>query len=131
MTYKQWISVTVRPIGLNLIIKDVNLPWGKFYQYPNKDVEVPIEHIRNLVIENKKSAVISARGASDGPSGTEGQFNIYDNTNPANPVYIGQYKFDCPWGDNMNTSVYTPGDPSSEVYMVPLQKSQNKHVKYE
>ncbi|MCO5567375.1 hypothetical protein L7F22_021065 [Adiantum nelumboides] len=72
------------------------LPWGKWYDYPNKDAE--ISGPDGTTITYGQIAIAAACGRENSPSGTEGNFDLYaDGTTRIADIY-----FDCPWvGSNV------------------------------
>ncbi|RPJ77934.1 MAG: aegerolysin [Alphaproteobacteria bacterium] len=115
MAYAQWVTMTLKPIGFDLTVKNVKLDWGKFYAKDNKDIEIDKSGIEGMVINSGLSAIISACGRSDAASGTEGQFDLYDNGRQ-----IGTYYWDCPWGTKTNKSKWTPVVEDDDAYITQI-----------
>lgn len=112
MAYAQWVTITIDAIDVTLSVKHATYQWGKFYQIPNKDDEVSIETINEMVIPAGGSNVIAACGRENASSGTEGSFELYDGD-----TLIGEYYWDCPWGSKTNTSLWKPNDTVLEQYV--------------
>lgn len=107
MAYAQWVTITLNPIKFNLTIKNVSLKWGKFYKTNDKDIEISKDEIENVLVKSKAGFTINSCGRSDAASGTEGSFDIYDGD-----TLIGNYYWDCPWGQKGNISSWTSADTS-------------------
>jgi hypothetical protein len=110
MAYAQWVQIKILPANLNVTIKNVVHEWGKFYS-GDKDNEVDPSSINNTSIASGNAYTISACGRSDSPSGTQGSFDLYDDT-----THIGTYSWDCPWGSKKNSSDWHPS--ADEHYIV-------------
>jgi len=97
--YAQWVVINISNSSKRaVVIKNVHLPWGKFYKGDNKDAEIPIGDIENKTIEPHKKFRISSCGREGAPSGTEGEFDIYDGDDKVRHFY-----WNCPWGSKTNT----------------------------
>lgn len=97
--YGQWVVIHITNSSTKtLVIKNVRLSWGKFHEDDNKDYEIALDDIENTKIRGGKQFTISSCGRSDAPSGTEGEFDIYENGGEK----VGHYYWDCPWGGNGN-----------------------------
>ncbi len=105
MSYAQWVAITVDAANITLSVRNAQIPWGKFYQYSDKDQAVSVDSINQIVIAAGASVVIAACGRSGSASGTEGSFDLYDGETLA-----GTYYWDCPWSSKSNSSVWTPSD---------------------
>lgn len=105
MAYAQWVTITLQPLNFALSLANVQLKWGKFHEYGNKDKEISINQIKNIIVRPGERAIISSCGREHDPSGTEGSFDImnYDLK-----VKVGNYYWDCPWGSKKNTSTWSP-----------------------
>ncbi|KAF8668060.1 hypothetical protein AX14_006257 [Amanita brunnescens Koide BX004] len=100
MAYAQWVVINVansspRPV----VVKNVSLHWGKFYKEGDKDAEIPVQGIENTRILPGQEFRISSCGRENAASGTEGQFDIYEEGGDK----IRHFYWDCPWGRKGNT----------------------------
>ncbi|KAM0421012.1 hypothetical protein ACHAPT_011255 [Fusarium lateritium] len=102
MAYAQWVYILIQvQRGMSskpVTLWNVNLNWGKFYQYDNKDQEVSLDRVQQTTISSGSSAGIASCGRSDAASGTEGSFELWDDNTKICKVY-----WDCPWGKKGNT----------------------------
>ncbi|KAF9525573.1 Aegerolysin aa-Pri1 [Crepidotus variabilis] len=112
--YAQWVSInnfnystTAPPI----VIKNVSVKWGKFYQEGNKDKEIPVSAIQNKVIYGGESFKIYACGRENASSGTESSYELFDKNSDK---IIRRVYLDCPWGSKKNTFT-TSGDNSNWI----------------
>ena len=63
----------------------------------NKDAEIPIGDIENRKIDAHKEFKINSCGREGSPTGTEGEFDIYDGSDKVRHFY-----WNCPWGSKTN-----------------------------
>ncbi|KAM0227517.1 hypothetical protein ACHAP5_012168 [Fusarium lateritium] len=100
MAYAQWVYILIQSkiASGEISIKNVNLNWGKFFNYNNKDDEISTDEIKKITIGSNKSAGIASCGRSDASSGTEGSLDLYDGD-----VKICHIYWSCPWGSKTNT----------------------------
>ncbi|KAM5350786.1 hypothetical protein ACJ41O_007291 [Fusarium nematophilum] len=100
MAYAQWVYMLIQSkvANGNLLIKNLKLSWGKFYQYDNKDTEVSSSTVGSTTIAPGNSAGIASCGRADAASGTEGSFDLYNGN-----VKVCNIYWDCPWGKKTNT----------------------------
>lgn len=103
--YKQWAEFFINPkIGKSVQIKNVVLPWGKFYRPGDKNIEINKSNIEDLIIPispTYSNGYIATCGRSNSPSGTEGSFDIY--LTETNEKLFSLY-WDCPFsGSNKLT----------------------------
>ncbi|CAJ0552499.1 Ff.00g005770.m01.CDS01 [Fusarium sp. VM40] len=100
MAYAQWVYILIQAklASGEISVKNVNLNWGKFFKYNNKDDEISTDEIKKIVIATNKSAGIASCGRSDASSGTEGSLDLYDGD-----VKICHIYWSCPWGSKTNT----------------------------
>ncbi|KAG5660805.1 hypothetical protein KAF25_002448 [Fusarium avenaceum] len=100
MAYAQWVYILIQAklSSGEISIKNVNLNWGKFFKYNNKDDEISTDEIKKIVIASNKSAGIASCGRSDASSGTECNLDLYDGD-----VKICHIYWNCPWGSKTNT----------------------------
>ncbi|KAH7306551.1 hypothetical protein KP509_22G018400 [Ceratopteris richardii] len=82
--YGQWVAFQLS------YIRNASLPWGKWYDYPDKDREVAAPN--GQAIAPGSILYVAACGRENSPSGTEGTFEIWSSTSKVAHVY-----FDCPW----------------------------------
>jgi len=99
MGYNQWIVIVLinrshQPIE----IKNVNLSWGKFYKDDDKDKEIPMTEIEGHIIPPKGTYQINSCGRLDLPSGTEGSFDLVDESGQI----IRSFNWNCPWMGSTN-----------------------------
>ena len=112
-SYEQWVVITIiNSSAEKVVVKNVSLSWGKFYKYgewpsyasvaitsdhslcvDDKDVEIPASEIENTEINPGHEFKISSCGRSGTPSGTEGQFDIYENKGDK----VRHFYWACPW----------------------------------
>ncbi|KAH7306558.1 hypothetical protein KP509_22G019000 [Ceratopteris richardii] len=89
--YGQWVAFQLSYTGEgSLYIRNASLPWGKWYDYPDKDREVAAPN--GQAIAPGSILYVAACGRENSPSGTEGTFEIWSSTSKVAHVY-----FDCPW----------------------------------
>ncbi|RGP64278.1 aegerolysin family [Fusarium sporotrichioides] len=100
MAYAQWVYILIQNkiASGEISIRNVNLNWGKFYQWDNKDNEISVDAVKQIVIASGKTAGVASCGRSDASSGTEGSFDLYDGDTKICNIY-----WDCPWGSKTNT----------------------------
>ncbi|GKU08627.1 asp-hemolysin [Fusarium langsethiae] len=112
MAYAQWVYILIQSkiASGEISIRNVNLNWGKFYQWDNKDNEISVDAVKKIVIASSKTAGVASCGRSDASSGTEGSFDLYDSDTKICNIY-----WDCPWGSKTNT--FTVGSFDDD-YMV-------------
>ena len=103
--YAQWVQISITPKGFDLVIKNVEQLWGKFYS-GTKDNEVNIGNIEGHKVLSGETYIISSCGRENASSGTEGSFDIYDSKNDKK---VGNYYWSCPWGSKTNTSTWKEG----------------------
>lgn len=65
--------------------------------------------MENKTVPSNQSVKINSCGREDAPSGTSGDFEIYDGE-----TKIGKIRWDCPWGGNNHFAV----DERDEGYRV-------------
>ena len=104
MAYAQWIQIANEPANYSATIKNVKLPWGKFYKCPNQDNEIPVSDIEGHVVQAGTEYDICSCGRENSPSGTEGSFDYYDGN-----VYVGTFNWDCPYTGS-NSWSWQPGN---------------------
>ena len=93
MGYKQWGSMLIRNYTKTpLNVRNARLDWGKFYQYPNKAIEIKPTDLEKRIIDRNGEINIAACGRSDTSSGTEGSFDIFEQERKVFNLY-----FDSPW----------------------------------
>ncbi|KAH7232772.1 aegerolysin type hemolysin [Fusarium tricinctum] len=99
MAYGQWVYILIQSkiASGNISVKNVNIMWGKFYKYDDKDNEISPQDVGNIVIPSNGSAGIASCGRSDAASGTEGTFDLYDGD-----VKICNIYWSDPWGGSTN-----------------------------
>ncbi|KAH7306563.1 hypothetical protein KP509_22G019500 [Ceratopteris richardii] len=86
-----WVAFQLSYTGKgSLYIRNASLPWGKWYDYPDKDREVAAPN--GQAIAPGSILYVAAYGRENSPSGTEGTFEIWSSTSKVAHVY-----FDCPW----------------------------------
>ncbi|KAH7306562.1 hypothetical protein KP509_22G019400 [Ceratopteris richardii] len=86
-----WVAFQLSYTGEgSLYIRNASLPWGKWYDYPDKDREVAAPN--GQAIAPGSILYVAACGRENSPSGTEGTFEIWSSTSKVAHVY-----FDCPW----------------------------------
>jgi hypothetical protein len=113
MAYAQWSEINIKPKEVNVVIKNINLHWGKFYS-GSKDNEVSAGSLEGKKVLSGEIYTIGTCGRSGAASGTEGEFDIHDaSTNKK----IGHYYWSCPWGDKQNTSSWSDGEQGYEVHV--------------
>ncbi|MBI0551571.1 aegerolysin family protein [Pectobacterium parmentieri] len=95
--YAQWVEIDIFAENMDVIIKKVNLKWGKFYEQGNKDKEIKPDEINGYVIKSGKSYKIYSCGRENASSGTEGSISLYHENE-----LLGKYYWDCPWGNKTN-----------------------------
>ena len=97
MGYSQWIQIILEnKTGETLKTSGTYLHWGKFYDFPDKDKEVPTSDINDKPIGPNKTLKFGSCGREDSPSGTEGQIDIMHGNERVFQLY-----WDCPYtGDN-------------------------------
>ncbi len=93
MAYKEWIALEVKATDYPLTIQGASVSWGKFYQYPNKDVELSAAQINGLRVEPGKSVIIAACGRSCAASGTEGRLEVHHDE----AGKLSGISWNCPW----------------------------------
>ena len=94
--YGQWVQVTIEnKTDRTLKISDIEILWGKLYDYPNKDVELPKSSVLYKTIESNGSFSFASCGRSDSASGTEGFIWLQDDESGQN---IMKVYWSCPWG---------------------------------
>jgi hypothetical protein len=119
MAYAQWVIILLKNRSQKSIkIKNVKIDWGKFhkdgkhflstaklriYQFAmrltgDKDSEISSGTIEGKTIDPGKSYQINSCGRSDAASGTEGSFNLVDDSGHV----IRNLYWDCPWGSKTN-----------------------------
>lgn len=97
MSYGDWVGINIENhSSKELIIGDINIPWGKFYQGNNKDIEISPSSLNNQRIPANSSYKISACGRSGSATGTEGSFNLYVY-NPGDVSMRGDKTFRIYW----------------------------------
>jgi Aegerolysin len=69
----------------------------------NKDEEIPISDIEDKKIDGGKEFRINSCGRENAPSGTEGNFDIYEDGGDE----VRHFYWDCPWGGKTNTWTIT------------------------
>lgn len=100
--YAQWATFTITATTFKLAIRNASHSWGKFYDIlKGKDEELSPEFISQVVIDPKKNFAFGACGREHSPSGTTGNFELWD---AEREVLIGTYSWDCPWGKKENES---------------------------
>lgn len=119
MAYAQWATfkIDVKSPDTDIVIDDVNIKWGKFHEYNNKENKISSEDIKNKIINSSTSEserIISTCGLEHSASGTEGEFCIYYKNNNHKDK-IGKIYWDCPWGSKTNQCVW---EKHSEHFMV-------------
>ncbi|KAI0267255.1 aegerolysin type hemolysin [Russula aff. rugulosa BPL654] len=98
--YAQWVVINITNSSSKTVtIKNVSLHWGKFYKDDNKDAEIPKSDIENHKIDPGDEFEINSCGRSDASSGTEGDFDIYEDGG----TRVRHFYWDCPWGSKTNT----------------------------
>jgi hypothetical protein len=65
----------------------------------NKDAEIPKSDIENHKINPGDEFQINSCGRSDASSGTEGDFDIYEDGG----TKVRHFYWNCPWGSKTNT----------------------------
>lgn len=96
--FAQWVEVEIFAVNMNVTIKFVNLRYGNFHNPGNKHQKINASSIENHVIEDGTSYIIASSGKNNSSSGTEGRFFMYHDES-----FLGEYKWDCPWGKKTNT----------------------------
>ncbi len=89
------------PKGFDLIIRNVQLIWGKFYANNNKDNEIPAGAIGGKIVKSGDTYIVYTCGRENTWSGPEGSFDIYDNNKN---LQLGNYYWYCPHWSSENTS---------------------------
>ncbi|MFC5704470.1 aegerolysin family protein [Cohnella faecalis] len=100
MSYSMWVEVSIDTYNSDVSIQNVELQWGKLYQFGNKDIEISPSSLNGTVIKEGTSFWFCACGRGWSPSGTQGSFQLFD---PDNKL-IGTYNWDCPIGEHYNQS---------------------------
>ncbi|KAI0267249.1 Aegerolysin-domain-containing protein [Russula aff. rugulosa BPL654] len=81
--YAQWVVINItNSSSKTIVIKNVSLHWGKFYRDGDKDAEIPTSDIENHKINPGDEFEINSCGRSDAASGTECDFDIYEDGGP-------------------------------------------------
>lgn len=119
MAYAQWATFKIDVVtpNIDVIIDDINIKWGKFHEYNNKDEEISSENLKNKIINSStptSERIISTCGREHSASGTEGEFFIYYKNNNKKEK-IGKIYWDCPWGSKTNQCVW---EKHSENFMI-------------
>ena len=65
----------------------------------DKDYEISVGDIENATILPGENFMISSCGRSDSASGTEGEFEIYEDGGGK----VRHFYWSCPWGSKINT----------------------------
>ncbi|ADL51931.1 aegerolysin family protein [Clostridium cellulovorans] len=99
MAYAQWVTITILPDNCDVVLKNFQLDWGKFYAPNNKDAEIDKNTLENYQVKKEIPYSISSCGREDASSGTEGSFNVCDDQGQQ----ICNIYWDCPWGSSTNT----------------------------
>ncbi|KAH7306564.1 hypothetical protein KP509_22G019600 [Ceratopteris richardii] len=77
--YGQWVAFKLSYTGEgSLYIRNASLPWGKWYDYPDKDREVAAPN--GQAVAPGSIVYVAACGQENSPSGTEGTFEIWSST---------------------------------------------------
>jgi len=99
--YAQWVVIVLNNLSTETItIKNVVLSYGKFHEAGSKDNEIDKNDVQGVKIVPRGTFSIYSCGRSDSPSGTEGSFDLVDNS--TNQLIRNIY-WDCPWGSSRNT----------------------------
>lgn len=103
MAYGQWIQIILEnKTGENLKTAATYLHWGKFYEFPDKDKEVPTSDVNDKTIASNKTFKFAAVGRDGAASGTEGQVDIMQGNER-----IFQLYWSVPWsGSNVLNAKY-------------------------
>lgn len=103
MAYADWIQVILdNKSNKALKTSGAYLQWGKFYDIPDNDKEVPTESVNNQPIPSKDTFQFASCGREHAASGTEGQIDIMDGDKR-----IFQLYWDCPFtGSNVLSRKY-------------------------
>jgi hypothetical protein len=98
MGYGQHIRVILKNQSTkNLVLKNGNLSWGKWYDGDNKDNEVSFP--TNKVVQSKGGqTTVSSCGRSDAASGCTGSFEVFDEAG----TQVCEVTWNCPWGAKQN-----------------------------
>ncbi|OCH84840.1 pleurotolysin A [Obba rivulosa] len=101
MAYAQWVVIVLKNVSPQgtLVIKNLNLMWGKFHKDGDKDAEIPTKDIEGTKILPGAEYTINSCGRSDASSGTEGKFDLYEEGG----ALVRSFYWDCPWGSKTNT----------------------------
>jgi hypothetical protein len=121
--YAQWVVINITNSSSKpVVVKNVHLSWGKFHKdgkspassarvmvpsrhldhnacIDNKDAEIPAKDIENTKILPGDTFRINSCGREDASSGTEGDFDLYEDGGPK----VRHFYWDCPWGTKTNT----------------------------
>ncbi|OCH86914.1 pleurotolysin A [Obba rivulosa] len=101
MAYAQWVVIVLKNVSPQgtLVIKNLNLMWGKFHKDGDKDTEIATKDIEGTKILPGAEYTINSCGRSDASSGTEGKFDLYEEGG----ALVRSFYWDCPWGSKTNT----------------------------
>lgn len=126
MGYAQFIQLELynRSKTRTYTIKGAWLGWGKFYENPNKDVEVSPDNVNGQTIKPQTSTVVAACGRSDASSGTEGSVEIWEGSQKVGRVY-----WNNPWlsgQPNLVTAIAEGGNAAE--YALELGPYDNKNA---
>lgn len=106
MAYAQWIAVhiEVSPVLDKIGIRNAYTSWGKFYNYPDKDQEVPPQYVSDIDATTDRPVWIASCGRENASSGTQGSFDCYHENKK-----IGTFRWDCPWASGTaNRFIFMP-----------------------
>jgi len=103
LAYAQWVAYNViNKSTISLYLNNGSLSYGKWYQYDDKDKEIPFPS--NHEIKPGQSFIVASCGRSNSPSGTTGSFDI--TLDSAGKQVLSTNNWDCPWGSKTNTWSY-------------------------
>ncbi|WP_300663374.1 aegerolysin family protein [Fluviicola sp.] len=103
MANPQWVAITIYPSNFDVIIKELDLFTGKFFQdEAGKDHEISSSVIEGVKIPSGKSYTIYSSGKNELKDGTAGSFELYGE----NSERIGMYSWECLWRSLRNVSVW-------------------------
>ena len=125
----QWVTIYLNnsSTAKTLVVKNVHLDYGKFYRdsksacffcparhssasshilttpacIDDKEAEIPTSDIEGTKIAPGDEFTVNSCGRSNSPSGTEGEFDVYED-GPGGPK-VRHFYWNCPWGSPKNT----------------------------
>ncbi|EEH21908.2 hypothetical protein PABG_04119 [Paracoccidioides brasiliensis Pb03] len=117
MGYGDWIDMHLtNTLDGSIVVQNAQLDSGKFYTNDDKDNEISAEQVDEIVVaEDGGSNNVYSCGREDTAVGTQGSFELYDETNYNKICTIN---WSCPYSgsnylyaSNTNTN-YSVGIPS-------------------